>query len=112
MSYGVTHPDLLQKAMCAEEGKSILTRFLSEHLRFEQYITIRKKVRGFNNIFSRIFKFYENPTLLDTHFCNFEHPQNLGLIDPAVLTFFGYRQTDRQRNKQLDTQSSQVIYIN
>ena len=33
-----------------------------------------KKVRGFNNIFSRIFKILQKSKILESNFCNFERP--------------------------------------
>ena len=45
-----------------------------EHLLFVQYKTIKKIVRGFNDIFERIFQiFTKKQELIDTNFCNFDH---------------------------------------
>ena len=63
-----------------------------------------KKVCELNNIFRAFSKFYENKKLLDTNFCNFEHPktfsgvvcgpaQNLSLTGSAVRIFDTNRQT-------------------
>ena len=62
--------------------------FISEHLFFVQYKTKTKTVCGFHNIFFTISKFFTGgPT------------KKLGTIGSAVLTFIGYKQTDKQTDK-------------
>ena len=66
----------------------------------------KKKFRGFSK-FSKIEfwwrQIFENLIIHKSSLGSREIPQkNLGPIGSAVLTFIGYKQTDRQTNKQTD----------
>ena len=52
-----------------------------------------------------IKKFNENWIWMEANFWNFDHSQNLGLVGSAVLTFIGYKQTNKHLNNQTPWQT-------
>jgi len=87
--------------------------FICEHLLFVQYKTKTKKVCRFHNILSSIFKFYKTKNLHKfLKFWSFINlpwgHENLGPICSSVLSFIGYKQTDKHQNRQTDKLS---LYI-
>ena len=70
---------------------------ICEHLLFVQYKTKTKKVSGFHNIFSRIFKILQQKAFKHK-FLKFLSFINLpwGPKQTSVLASIGYKQTNRQ----------------
>ena len=48
---------------------------------------------------------------MEANFWNFDHSQNLGLVGLAVLTFIGYKQTNKHPNNQTPWQTDKQISL-